>query len=213
MLKVLLKNGIDANRKTEVCVSSLCAWAASCVSARAHAHSATPAHGNSQDGASLLHVIDASRYNPESVEVTKLVLSVPGLDINEEQSGYPKITPLQNVSMKQGPVAAEVAQLLINAGADVNAATKARAASRCALDAWQCLALTWWGAPPASWQESKMTPLHFAAQNYNVDLIKALLARGADKKAKNADGKTPFELVPEEDDDAKGRARTRALLA
>lgn len=58
-----------------------------------------------------------------------------------------------------------------------------------------------------------MTPLHWAAQNYNVDLIKVLLARGANKKAANADGKVPLALVPDEDDDAKGRARTRALLA
>ena len=57
-----------------------------------------------------------------------------------------------------------------------------------------------------------MTALHWAAENYNVDLIKTLLASGADKKAKNADGKVPLDLVPDEDSDAKGRARTRALL-
>lgn len=136
MLKALLKNGCNANRKTEVRFSSALA------DRLQHAHlrlcslsCPRPAGASLQDGASLLHCIDASRYNPEAVEVTKLVLQVPGLDINEAQAGYPNLTPLQNVSLKEGSVAAAVAQLLIEAGADVNAATKARAASRRTPDA------------------------------------------------------------------------------
>lgn len=40
------------------------------------------------------------------------------------------------------------------------------------------------------------TLLHLAARSSFVDMIKFLIARGADVEAKNNDGKTPLDCVP-----------------
>ena len=39
------------------------------------------------------------------------------------------------------------------------------------------------------------TPLHFAVQNGNVEIVKTLLARGYDQNVRNADGLTPLDLA------------------
>jgi len=41
------------------------------------------------------------------------------------------------------------------------------------------------------------TPLHIAVQNGNIDIIRALLASGADVNALDADGKTPLGIATE----------------
>ena len=52
------------------------------------------------------------------------------------------------------------------------------------------------------------TPLHTAARNGNVEIVRILLANGSDVNVKNADGKTPLHLAVEE-----GYEEIVALLA
>ena len=47
------------------------------------------------------------------------------------------------------------------------------------------------------------TALHFAANDYNLEIIKLLLDAGADKKAKNDNGKTPITYADKEYKKAK----------
>ena len=42
--------------------------------------------------------------------------------------------------------------------------------------------------------EDKDAALHFACLNSNVEVVKLLLARGADPRLRNGDGKTPADL-------------------
>eukprot|EP00033_Pygsuia_biforma_P001817 GCRY01002031.1.p1 GENE.GCRY01002031.1~~GCRY01002031.1.p1 ORF type:complete len:141 (-),score=23.82 GCRY01002031.1:125-547(-) len=45
----------------------------------------------------------------------------------------------------------------------------------------------------------KETPLHAASWRMRAEVVKALLAAGADSSATNADGKTPLDLIRDDD--------------
>jgi cytohesin len=63
------------------------------------------------------------------------------------------------------------------------------------------------GADPNVREESGNTPLHTAAQNGEMQIIRALLFNGADLTICNKDGKTPLDMAVEE-----GHADAIALL-
>jgi hypothetical protein len=46
-------------------------------------------------------------------------------------------------------------------------------------------------------EEYKFTPLHFAISNYDSELVKFLLSKGADKHKENSNGITPYQMVIE----------------
>lgn len=54
------------------------------------------------------------------------------------------------------------------------------------------------GASPSPVQQNGFTPLHEAALRGDPELVDLLLARGADRRALNADGKTPADLAREQ---------------
>ena len=59
------------------------------------------------------------------------------------------------------------------------------------------------GADVMARDELGWTPLHWAASSGTSDNIEVLLAVGADAKAKSTDGKTPWDLV-QENEEAEG---------
>ncbi len=82
---------------------------------------------SAQEGKTALHMVDPGPYDTDAPEVVKLLLAeVQGLDVSEPQGGAWPFTPLHNAAMKRGQVAADVTKLLLEAGADANAALKAR---------------------------------------------------------------------------------------
>lgn len=97
----------------------------------------------------------------------------------------------------------EVAQLLIEEGADVNSASKnaqrvtplhAAVARRNVKLVGELLKR---GADPDAEQAGGFTPLHGAAYHGDREVIEALLKHGADARKKTADGKTPADLARE----------------
>jgi len=64
------------------------------------------------------------------------------------------------------------------------------------------------GASPNVTQQNDYTPLHEAALRGHVELVRELLAHGADRSARNADGKTAADLAQE-----KGNTAVEAMLA
>lgn len=95
----------------------------------------------------------------------------------------------------------EVARLLIERGADVNAPAEnaQRVAPLHAAAAVQDRATTELllarGADPNAKQQLDYTPLHGAASRGDVELAKLLLAHGADREAKGTDGLTPADIA------------------
>jgi ankyrin repeat protein len=67
----------------------------------------------------------------------------------------------------------KVAELLLGRGADVNAA-----------------------------DDSKLTPLHYAAWGGHVELVKLLVARKANRSPKDERGRTPLSLATERKNEA-----------
>jgi len=127
--------------------------------------------------------LDWAIYGHQIDVVRKLIEM--GADVNHAdrpsgyQSGY---TPLMYTAKAlrgrklQDPetmaVRNEIARLLIQHGADVNRATKL-----------------------GSEDKGGETALHFAVKNQNPQLIRILLAAGADKNAKNDQGYTPLDYA------------------
>ncbi|MBA3805584.1 MAG: ankyrin repeat domain-containing protein [Acidobacteria bacterium] len=99
-----------------------------------------------------------------------------------------------------------VAQLLIERGADVNAAsnnTQRVAPLHSAVSRRQTLiaeALLGHGANVNARQQAGVTPLHQAAHNGHAEMIKLLLAHGADVHASMDDGQTPLSMALETGD-------------
>jgi ankyrin repeat protein len=96
-----------------------------------------------------------------------------------------------------------VARLLIEKGADVNAASKntqqvtplhSAVSRRQTMIAEALLAQ---GANPNARQQAGVTPLHQAAHNGHAEMVKLLLAHGADRQARMDDGRTPLAMALE----------------
>jgi ankyrin repeat protein len=106
-----------------------------------------------------------------------------------------------------------VARLLIERGADPNAASKNTqrvAPLHSAVSRRQTLiaeALLAKGANVNARQQSGVTPLHQAAHNGQADMVRLLLAHGADVQARMDDGQTPLTMALE-----TGDAEVIALL-
>ena len=107
------------------------------------------------------------------MDVVRLLLS-HGADVNAKDQ-Y-EATPLHE-AVYSGRT--EIAELLIELGADVNAAAEGSIHDH--------------GRVRHQWHD---TPLHLAARNGDAALVKILLANGADVTAKNRDGPWLFEMVP-----------------
>jgi len=50
-------------------------------------------------------------------------------------------------------------------------------------------------ASPNITNVADMTPLHWAAAKFHVELVGLLLKHGADRRLRNCDGMTPFDIV------------------
>lgn len=96
-----------------------------------------------------------------------------------------------------------VARLLIERGADVNAAsnnTQRVAPLHSAVSRRQTTiaeALLAHGANASARQQAGVTPLHQAAHNGHAEMVKLLLAHGADVHARMDDGQTPLSMALE----------------
>jgi ankyrin repeat protein len=109
----------------------------------------------------------------------------------------------------------QAALLLLAHGADARAPSRnpmmnepLHAAAAGQADAALVHALLDAGADPNARQRGGYCALHSAAQNGNEELVRLLLARGADKAPAAADGRIPLELARE-----KGHPAVEALLA
>lgn len=95
----------------------------------------------------------------------------------------------------------EVARLLIERGADVNAAAANPQrvaplhAAAAVEDVETTRALLERGADPNARQQMEYTPLHGAASRGNVEIGTLLLERGADRDARGSDGLTPADIA------------------
>ena len=100
---------------------------------------------------------------------------------------------------------AQIAEYLINEGADVNIASNNdfKVAPIHSAVAAKSLLITQLlldkGADPNVQQQSGVTPLHAAAHNNSIDIVKALLKAGANKDLKTNDGKSAVDFANEID--------------
>jgi ankyrin repeat protein len=94
------------------------------------------------------------------------VLIERGANVNTPSRNEMKVTPLHSAVADEGR--RETAELLIRAGADVNAR-----------------------------QRHDWTPLHGAADGGSLALVRLMLDRGADPNIKNRDGKTALDIARE----------------
>ncbi len=120
--------------------------------------------GFSPDGFTPLHL--AAFFGHADIAFT---LVDRGAEVNIRAKNPSAVTPLNSALAHRNPaVAAEIAEILIRQGADVNAA-----------------------------QEGGWRPLHQAAAQGFEDLVRLLIKHGADRSCKSDDGKTPAEMARE----------------
>jgi ankyrin repeat protein len=108
---------------------------------------------------------------------------------------------------------AEVAEFLVQKGADVNRASNnsfkvAPIHSACSISNYTITdMLLRHGADPNTKQQAGVTPLHEAAHNGRTDLVQLLIDYGADVNVKTDGGQTPLAMAKE-----KSFVETAALL-
>ncbi|MCA7010841.1 ankyrin repeat domain-containing protein [Wolbachia endosymbiont of Tribolium confusum] len=115
-----------------------------------------------QDGRTPLHFATEDGH----VETISTLLKAKGIDVNALDQEYGRI-PLHFAAENSR---VDVVKLLIEKGADVNAA-----------------------------DQDGRTPLHFTVENGHRDIVKLLIKKGADVNAADQDGKTPLHFAAEND--------------
>ncbi len=110
---------------------------------------------------------------------------------------------------------AATAELLVEAGADIEAPSRSETARlvrplHTAVFARQpalAVLLLDRGADPNARESGGFTPLHTATENEEIEMIRLLLARGADPASRSDDGRTAADIA-----DARGAAEASAAL-
>jgi len=131
----------------------------------------------------------------DTPRVRTMLASDPALLHSRTPDGYP---PAGLAIFFQHP---DLAQELIRAGADVNAAADNAncvapvhaAAAACDHATMQLLLER--GADPNKKQQMDYTALHGAAGRGDIEMAKLLLAHGADRQARGTDGMTPVDVA------------------
>ena len=98
---------------------------------------------------------------------------------------------------------ATIAELLLDAGSDVEAASRSETARLVrplhtavfARQPWLAILLLDRGADPNASESGGFTPLHTAVENGDPEVVRILLERGANPAARAEDGRTPVELA------------------
>jgi uncharacterized protein len=129
--------------------------------------------------------------------LAELLSEQPELVRSWSEDGF---TPLHLACFAGG---AEATRLLVERGADLEALSQASFAkvrplgtAAFARDRECALVLLGAGADPNGRGEGGFTPLHSAAQNGDVELVRLLLEHGADASATASDSRTPADLAP-----------------
>ena len=152
-----------------------------------------------------LHQAAANNENPE----VALALVNGGSDVNVE-NGHGDTPLLRALSNNDNP---EVALALIEAGADVTArelatsATPLHSAASFSRGPEVAAALIQAGADLNARNARGETPLHWAANAENTDILNVLLDAGADVSVRDYDGRTPLETA-----ELNGRSEAAAML-
>jgi ankyrin repeat protein len=180
------------------------------------------AHLRDEDGVS---VVCLSLYHGHASIAARLAVQRPDLDVFEAASFGDALRVARLIDLDPGLVDAlspdgfrplglacffgriEVFELLVARGADLvspsqnamrvcplHSAVAHRDAAVALALARRLLAL---GAPPSPRQQRGFTPLHEAALRGHAELVALLLEHGAERDARNDEGRTPLELARE----------------
>ena len=102
------------------------------------------------------------------------ILVARGADVNLPSRNPMKVRPIHSAVAHRDPVVAlQMAQVLLDRGADVNVT-----------------------------QAGGWTPLHEAANHGNIELVRLLIHHGADKAARSDDGRSPLHMAQQGHHDA-----------
>jgi ankyrin repeat protein len=178
---------------------------------------------NPQSGSTPLHralslrhfirVDPAGAIPEENVEYEQIVrlLIDHGADVNiaDEYGKTPLLVAMESLWFSPGSSTDEkqketerIIELLLNRGAEVNVIDQSGTTPLSIAIQRENIALVKLllnkGADPnikSSWLWG--TPLHYAIRHGNLDLAELLLRNGADANARNDDGKTPLQVIPD----------------
>jgi len=152
-------------------------------------------------GCTLIHW-SVQEWNPE---ITRLLV---GNGANPNTSGDSGVTPLANAT---GESNIEAVELLLELGADVNYSEGHGTAlhTACAYEYPQVAEiLIEHGADVNSIDGDGWTPLFFAAESWNADLVRLLLSQGARRDVRDHEGRTAFDIARGRLDEATRKAQT-----
>jgi ankyrin repeat protein len=147
-----------------------------------------------------LHLaLDGNRWGRDAVRIVRLLLE-RGADVNAQDSNHE--TPL-HLASSYGQLT--IGRVLLIHGANANAANIRGQTLLHMLSLWPCRVghdhrfvsiLVDGGADINARDNDHETSLHTAYRNNRFDIVRPLLYKRADQKAKNNKGETPFQLAP-----------------